>query len=122
MVVEKDTVFQHLLHSGLLQLYPLILVTGRGYPDLLTRRLLQKLQRIAPNLPQLYLGDFDACFNAVVEGNILPKTQGFSHEKWGFLKMFPYTNPMKLEVKTPYGRIPSGKLTVCDLEHGHRNS
>lgn len=59
LVVEKDTVFQHLLHSGLLQLHPLILITGRGYPDILTRRFLQKLQRIAPRLPQLYLGDFD---------------------------------------------------------------
>ena len=60
LVVEKDTVFQHLLHSGLLQLHPLILITGRGYPDILTRRFLQKLQRIAPRLPQLYLGDFEA--------------------------------------------------------------
>lgn len=59
LVVEKDSVFQHVLHSGLLQLHPLILVTGRGYPDILTRRFLQKLQRIAPELPQLYLGDFD---------------------------------------------------------------
>ena len=60
LVVEKDTVFQHLLHSGLLQRHPLILITGRGYPDILTRRFLQKLQRIAPRLPQLYLGDFEA--------------------------------------------------------------
>eukprot|EP00438_Fugacium_kawagutii_P006647 Skav203822 [mRNA] locus=scaffold505:183513:186253:- [translate_table: standard] len=59
LVVEKDTVFQHLLHSGLLATLPLILVTGRGYPDVLTRRFLQKLQRIRPELPQLYLGDFD---------------------------------------------------------------
>ena len=59
LVVEKDTVFQHLLHSRLLATMPLILITGRGYPDLLTRRFLQKLQRMAPHLPQLYLGDFD---------------------------------------------------------------
>ena len=59
LVVEKDTVFQHLLHSGLLSILPLILVTGRGYPDVLTRRFLQKLQRMAPELPQLYLGDYD---------------------------------------------------------------
>ena len=59
LVVEKDTVFQHLLHSGLLSKLPMILVTGRGYPDLLTRRFLQKLQRIAPHLKQLYLGDYD---------------------------------------------------------------
>ena len=58
-MVEKDTVFQHLLHSQLLATLPLILVTGRGYPDMLTRRFLQKLHRIAPHLPQVYLGDFD---------------------------------------------------------------
>lgn len=60
LVVEKDTVFQHLLHSGLLSTLPgTIVVTGRGYPDVLTRRFLQKLQRIRPQLPQLYMGDFD---------------------------------------------------------------
>ncbi|CAK9054426.1 Transmembrane 9 superfamily member 4 (Endomembrane protein 10) (Transmembrane nine protein 4) (AtTMN4) [Durusdinium trenchii] len=59
LVVEKDTIFQHLLHSRLLAALPMILVTGRGYPDLLTRRFLQKLHRIAPHLLQLYLGDFD---------------------------------------------------------------
>lgn len=58
-MVEKDTVFQHLLHSRLFATLPLILVTGRGYPDMLTRRFLQKLHRIAPQLPQVYLGDFD---------------------------------------------------------------
>merc|ERR1711971_1233493 len=59
LVVEKDTFFQHLLQSRLLATLPLILVTGRGYPDLLTRRILQRLQRIAPRSPQVYLGDYD---------------------------------------------------------------
>ena len=59
LVVEKDTVFQHLLQSKLLSTLPLILVTGRGYPDVLTRRFLQKLHRVAPQLTQVYLGDFD---------------------------------------------------------------
>ena len=59
LVVEKDTVFQHLLQSKLFTTLPLILVTGRGYPDVLTRRFLQKLHRVAPRLMQVYLGDFD---------------------------------------------------------------
>ena len=59
LVVEKDTVFQHLLQSKLFTALPLILVTGRGYPDILTRRFLQKLHRVAPRLMQVYLGDFD---------------------------------------------------------------
>jgi len=59
LVVEKDTLFQHLLQGRLLVTLPLILVTGRGYPDVLTRRLLQRLRRLAPQLPQVYLGDYD---------------------------------------------------------------
>lgn len=59
LVVEKDTYFQYLLQGRLLSSLPLVLVTGRGYPDLLTRRLLQRLQRTAPQLPQIYLGDYD---------------------------------------------------------------
>eukprot|EP00929_Paragymnodinium_shiwhaense_P054079 TRINITY_DN27102_c0_g1_i1.p1 TRINITY_DN27102_c0_g1~~TRINITY_DN27102_c0_g1_i1.p1 ORF type:complete len:376 (-),score=82.91 TRINITY_DN27102_c0_g1_i1:683-1810(-) len=59
LVVEKDTFFQHLLQGRLLASLPLILVTGRGYPDMLTRRLLQRLHRIAPQLRQAYLGDYD---------------------------------------------------------------
>lgn len=59
LVVEKDTFFRHLLRGHLLAAIPMVLVTGRGYPDQLTRRLLQRLQRTAPELPQVYLGDFD---------------------------------------------------------------
>eukprot|EP00931_Biecheleriopsis_adriatica_P090439 TRINITY_DN64419_c0_g1_i1.p1 TRINITY_DN64419_c0_g1~~TRINITY_DN64419_c0_g1_i1.p1 ORF type:complete len:379 (+),score=79.76 TRINITY_DN64419_c0_g1_i1:41-1177(+) len=59
LVVEKDSFFQYLLHSRLMAALPLILVTGRGYPDMLTRRFLQGLHRVAPALPQVYLGDFD---------------------------------------------------------------
>eukprot|EP00930_Biecheleria_cincta_P056756 TRINITY_DN42817_c0_g1_i1.p1 TRINITY_DN42817_c0_g1~~TRINITY_DN42817_c0_g1_i1.p1 ORF type:complete len:384 (+),score=70.15 TRINITY_DN42817_c0_g1_i1:45-1154(+) len=59
LVVEKDSFFQHLLQSGFLAVVPVVLVTGRGYPDLLTRRFLQLLHRLAPGLPQLYLGDYD---------------------------------------------------------------
>mmetsp|Transcript_6371 Transcript_6371/g.17116 ORF Transcript_6371/g.17116 Transcript_6371/m.17116 type:complete len:373 (-) Transcript_6371:94-1212(-) len=59
LVVEKDTFFQNLLQGHLLTCLPLVLVTGRGYPDLLTRRFLQRLQRTNPQLPQVYLGDYD---------------------------------------------------------------
>nr|QDO16279.1 meiotic recombination protein SPO11 [Lingulodinium polyedra] len=59
LVVEKDSFFQHLLQGRLLASLPLVLITGRGYPDVLTRRLLQRLHRTAPHLPQVYLGDYD---------------------------------------------------------------
>lgn len=59
LIIEKDTFFQHLLQGSLLKSLPLVLVTGRGYPDVLTRRLLQRLHRTAPHVPQIYLGDYD---------------------------------------------------------------
>eukprot|EP00927_Polykrikos_kofoidii_P067412 TRINITY_DN62900_c0_g1_i1.p1 TRINITY_DN62900_c0_g1~~TRINITY_DN62900_c0_g1_i1.p1 ORF type:complete len:373 (-),score=34.25 TRINITY_DN62900_c0_g1_i1:122-1240(-) len=59
LVVEKDTFFQHLLQGRLLASLPLVLVTGRGFPDVLTRRFLQRLRRLAPLLPHVYLGDYD---------------------------------------------------------------
>jgi len=59
LVLEKDSFFQHLLHGRLLATLPLVLITGRGYPDLLTRRLLQCLSRTWPQVPQVYFGDHD---------------------------------------------------------------
>lgn len=44
LVVEKDAVFQKLLDEGaLLRLGPLIIMTGKGYPDVCTRQLLVRL-------------------------------------------------------------------------------
>ena len=78
LVVEKDTVFQHLLQSKLLAALPLVLVTGRGYPDVLTRRFLQKLYRVAPHLTQVYLGDFDPDGVAI----FLLYRRSCSHLRW----------------------------------------
>ncbi|XP_026324408.1 meiotic recombination protein SPO11, partial [Hyposmocoma kahamanoa] len=45
LVVEKDAVFQKLLDEGVLvRLGPVILMTGKGYPDVCTRQLLCRLR------------------------------------------------------------------------------
>ncbi|XP_013200409.2 meiotic recombination protein SPO11 [Amyelois transitella] len=44
LVVEKDAVFQKLLDEGaLVRLGPVIIITGKGYPDVCTRQLLCRL-------------------------------------------------------------------------------
>nr|XP_049706650.1 meiotic recombination protein SPO11-like [Helicoverpa armigera]XP_049708259.1 meiotic recombination protein SPO11 [Helicoverpa armigera] len=44
LVVEKDAIFQKLLDEGaLLRLGPVIIMTGKGYPDVCTRQLLCRL-------------------------------------------------------------------------------
>uniref|UniRef100_A0AAF5PII0 DNA topoisomerase (ATP-hydrolyzing) n=1 Tax=Wuchereria bancrofti TaxID=6293 RepID=A0AAF5PII0_WUCBA len=56
LVVEKDATFQKLIGEGFLKLFPnTLLVTGRGYPDIATRILLNKLS----NLPLFGLLDCD---------------------------------------------------------------
>eukprot|EP00397_Hematodinium_sp_SG-2012_P026946 GEMP01028280.1.p1 GENE.GEMP01028280.1~~GEMP01028280.1.p1 ORF type:complete len:320 (+),score=64.34 GEMP01028280.1:169-1128(+) len=59
LVVEKETVFAHLVGSGMLEMLPIVIVTSKGFPDILTRRLLQWLDITFPQLPVIYLGDFD---------------------------------------------------------------
>ncbi|KAK6111254.1 Type IIB DNA topoisomerase family protein [Brugia pahangi] len=47
LVVEKDATFQKLIGEGFLKLFPsTLLVTGRGYPDIATRILLNKLSNL----------------------------------------------------------------------------
>ena len=61
LVVEKDAVFQRLLEEGILTspaLPPLIMVTGKGVPDLATRQLL-RLLHLRATLPVLLLTDCD---------------------------------------------------------------
>ena len=55
-VVEKDSVFSRLKQSGILEKYSIIMVTGKGFPDLATRRLVAKL---STTLPVLILTDCD---------------------------------------------------------------
>uniref|UniRef100_A0A0R3S535 DNA topoisomerase (ATP-hydrolyzing) n=1 Tax=Elaeophora elaphi TaxID=1147741 RepID=A0A0R3S535_9BILA len=56
LVVEKDATFQRLIGEGFLKLFPnVLLVTGKGYPDVATRMMLKKLS----NLPLFGLLDCD---------------------------------------------------------------
>ena len=62
LVVEKETVFFELLANQLCSNFPLgscLLITGRGYPDYLTRRFLKDFQNHFPDCPVFYIGDFD---------------------------------------------------------------
>jgi DNA topoisomerase VI subunit A len=59
-VVEKETVFQHLLENGFSQIFPsAILVTGKGYSDHLTKRFIQNLIKCNPSIASFYVGDMD---------------------------------------------------------------
>ena len=60
LVVEKDAIFQRLLEEGVLQsrLPPLIMITGKGVPDLGTRQLVRTLN-IRFSLPTFVLTDYD---------------------------------------------------------------
>ncbi|CAH2104843.1 unnamed protein product [Euphydryas editha] len=59
LVVEKDAIFQKLLDEGaLLRLAPVIILTGKGYPDVCTRQLLCRLVKEL-RLKALALVDYD---------------------------------------------------------------
>lgn len=59
LVVEKDATFQKLLDSRLFdKLPPGILLTGKGFPDINTRMMLQRLVRVT-SLPAFALVDAD---------------------------------------------------------------
>lgn len=59
VVVEKDSFFHHLLETSFVKSFPCVLMTGKGYPDFYTRELLETLVRQHPNMPPVYIGDFD---------------------------------------------------------------
>jgi len=59
LVVEKETVFAHLVGSGLLDQMPIVIATSKGFPDILTRRFIQWFDITYPKVPVVYLGDFD---------------------------------------------------------------
>ena len=57
LVVEKDAVFQRLLEERILSKFPgLVMVTGKGVPDLATRQLVHLL---SVTLPVLIITDCD---------------------------------------------------------------
>ncbi|XP_058122359.1 meiotic recombination protein SPO11 [Anopheles ziemanni] len=60
LVVEKDTVFKRLLEDGIMEKFcnRLLLITGKGYPDISTRLLLKKIS-ICTNVPICGLMDAD---------------------------------------------------------------
>ena len=55
-VVEKESMFSHLKQNGILEKYSMIMVTGKGIPDLATRWLVAHL---STTLPVLILTDCD---------------------------------------------------------------
>ncbi|OAQ95780.1 hypothetical protein LLEC1_04982 [Akanthomyces lecanii] len=62
LVVEKDAVFRSLVAVRFWETSlagPGILLTARGYPDLMTRRFLAQIQSDCPHLTMLVLTDFD---------------------------------------------------------------
>lgn len=59
LVVEKYTTFTNLILNGIAERFPLIMITGSGYPDLKTRSFLQKLW-FELKLPVFALMDGDA--------------------------------------------------------------
>ncbi|UJR30297.1 hypothetical protein I4U23_017834 [Adineta vaga] len=60
LIVEKDTVFQHLLNDGFLIRYRgACLITGRGQPDHATRSLLLQLSHMYHDTPIYILTDCD---------------------------------------------------------------
>ncbi|CAH8501725.1 unnamed protein product [Heterobilharzia americana] len=60
LVVEKDTIFQKLLNESFYEKFkPCLLVTAKGYPDLMSRKFLAQLNHVYPNIPMLGLFDAD---------------------------------------------------------------
>eukprot|EP01134_Creolimax_fragrantissima_P007835 CFRG7835T1 len=44
IVCEKETVFSHLIYTGLLDVLPCVLLTGQGFPSIATRALVARLE------------------------------------------------------------------------------
>lgn len=59
LVVEKETVFQRIVSSGFLEANPCVLITGKGYPCLATRKLLARVNELHPTTPMYCLVDCD---------------------------------------------------------------
>ncbi|XP_071444024.1 meiotic recombination protein SPO11 [Hetaerina americana] len=59
LIVEKDAIFQKIIDDGILEhLKPCLLITGRGYPDVSTRRLLHIIWKCL-EIPIMALVDAD---------------------------------------------------------------
>ena len=85
LVVEKDAIFQKLLGDGILQQFSnrCILVTGKGYPDQMTRQLLKRIQ-IEFEIPIFGLMDadphgIDILFNYAIGSKVNFQFSNYSH-------------------------------------------
>ncbi|KAH8741346.1 hypothetical protein FG386_003193 [Cryptosporidium ryanae] len=58
LVVEKASIFQYLMERKIFNRIPCILVTGKGFPDISTRKLVSKLTNHL-KIKTIFLGDFD---------------------------------------------------------------
>ena len=58
LVVEKDATFQHFINSRLIEKLPVIMITGKGFPDSNTREILKfMIEKLL--IPALVLVDCD---------------------------------------------------------------
>ena len=46
LIVEKDTVFYTLVDHDIPRKHDVVLITGKGYPDVLTRKLVVRLAKL----------------------------------------------------------------------------
>ncbi|KAK8797586.1 hypothetical protein WA158_005932 [Blastocystis sp. Blastoise] len=58
LVIEKDGIFRRLVEDKVYQSFPLILVTGRGFPDLLTKAFVRHIYTLL-HIPILGLCDYN---------------------------------------------------------------
>ena len=104
LVVEKDAVFQRLLEDGIFSgcLPSLIMVTGKGVPDLATRQLVHLLSSQF-KLPVLILTDCDPYGLEI-----------FFMYKYGSLAMSWAAEPLAVSSSVWLGLLPS-ELSVLDI-------
>lgn len=61
ILIEKDSFFDYLINSLDIfsEIPSALLITGKGYPDYNTREFLDSMLVQAPEIPIVYMGDFD---------------------------------------------------------------
>ncbi|RTG85218.1 meiotic recombination protein SPO11, partial [Schistosoma bovis] len=60
LIIEKDTIFRKLLSEKFYEKFkPCLLVTAKGYPDLITRQFLAQINCMHPSIPMIGLFDAD---------------------------------------------------------------
>ncbi|CAF2472675.1 unnamed protein product [Rotaria sp. Silwood2] len=89
LVVEKDTIFQHLLNDGFLTRYcGACLITGRGQPDHATRSFLLQLSRLYMDTPIYILTDCDI-FGVLIACTYQSTFDGNHHNRIRWLGVWP---------------------------------